>query len=632
MAISTLHAAARAYAEAGIPVFPCIPGHKKPFEGSNGFHDATTDLAQIDQWWSKEPNANVAFSPGSQGWSIVDLEGPGMENWQKITAEDEIPAETWTVRTPRGYHLYYEGELPQTQGKLAPGIDTRTSSGYALLPPSHTVDAPGQAEGDYRAECEADVAPVPAWLPGRLAEGRAHAIQAPSRVALDQSVNIARSIDYLKSLPPMVEGEGTDHTAFAAAARLRDFAVSQDRAKELMLDHFPCTPCEDWWVDEKVDHAYRYAENAPGVYAVEPAHIAFAAAVAKLPPPPRSKFWPRDVAEMEASPDPEWLIPGLIPDRETIAWAGATGSFKSFLSLDLALAVATGEQTYIGAKPLRVGHVFYSVLEGRSALEKTRRRAWQTLHGLDNAAMFRFHTMPAPRLVVDGEVTEFGETIQTYMQENFPGEPVAMILIDTMAKSMAGMDEMSPKDAGLYVQVCDNLAESFKCVVMSVAHHGKDEKKGIRGSSAFQAGFGSTIEVSRAAPKSMVVNVNVIQHKDAPEPDKPWHLEGRSMGQSLVFQRLTPEEYNLLTVEEEAFGHKLIGAALRKLHAIGEAHAVTSHVLATALVAIVEGEDAELRQKKLAAASRKLTKLARGKLDGFVKFEGRDAMWFLPAA
>lgn len=55
---SSLSAATRQFAVAGVPVFPCVPGGKRPLT-EHGFHDATTEPDQIAAWWRQHPQANI---------------------------------------------------------------------------------------------------------------------------------------------------------------------------------------------------------------------------------------------------------------------------------------------------------------------------------------------------------------------------------------------------------------------------------------------------------------------------------------------------------------------------------------------------------------------------------------------
>ena len=56
---------ARRLTEAGIPLFPCGAGGKRPLPGSSGFHDATTNPSQVADWWGRFPDANVAILGGT---------------------------------------------------------------------------------------------------------------------------------------------------------------------------------------------------------------------------------------------------------------------------------------------------------------------------------------------------------------------------------------------------------------------------------------------------------------------------------------------------------------------------------------------------------------------------------------
>jgi hypothetical protein len=189
-----LHAAARKYARAGIPVFPLQPCTKKPFPGFHGHKDASTDVRQIDDWWREHPNANIGADPHGCDCCVIDADLPFDRDWLR-----RLPR-TWTIGTPRGgLHFWFEGELRNSIKELAPHTNSRgMSQGYVLLPPSRIEDKV------YRVVRMGPVAALPAWvtLPGTLkplANGH-------DRVLLDQPVNIHRTIVRLKRLPEVREG------------------------------------------------------------------------------------------------------------------------------------------------------------------------------------------------------------------------------------------------------------------------------------------------------------------------------------------------------------------------------------------------------------------------------------------
>lgn len=66
--------AALRYAKQGWRVFPL--NGKRPFKGTHGFRDATTDRVTILAWWDEWPDANVGIACDStHGPIVVDIDG-----------------------------------------------------------------------------------------------------------------------------------------------------------------------------------------------------------------------------------------------------------------------------------------------------------------------------------------------------------------------------------------------------------------------------------------------------------------------------------------------------------------------------------------------------------------------------
>ena len=138
-------ALALAYAKAGLPVFPCRADGSKAPHTANGFHNATADVQQVRDWWSKWPDALVGLPTGAaSGVSVVDLdldketsERIGEANFAKsgVSREGVISNPT----TSGGEHLYYRYN-PEAPSHLngshtshfAPKVDVRNDGGYVI--------------------------------------------------------------------------------------------------------------------------------------------------------------------------------------------------------------------------------------------------------------------------------------------------------------------------------------------------------------------------------------------------------------------------------------------------------------------------------------------------------------------
>ncbi|MGC1276551.1 MAG: bifunctional DNA primase/polymerase [Planctomycetaceae bacterium] len=159
--------AARRYADLGYPVFPCAPGEKLPLT-PHGFQDATTDPQQIDAWWTSRPAANIGIATGGLLVLDVDVES----NWLADEPDKlhELMGAPLAITPSGGRHFVFRQPAGRawrnTQGVLAPHVDTRADGGLFVAPPSAL---PGGRTYRWVDGCELDVPPdrlpePPAWL------------------------------------------------------------------------------------------------------------------------------------------------------------------------------------------------------------------------------------------------------------------------------------------------------------------------------------------------------------------------------------------------------------------------------------------------------------------------------------
>ena len=152
---------ALAYAERRIPVFPLRPGEKIPFDGSQGFKDATTNAERIREWWGNCPSANIGIPTGERsGLLVIDVDHQaGLE---ALEAEHgEMPATRTHGTGSGGMHYLYRypagSGIRSSAGRLAEHVDVRGEGGYIVAPGSRTT-------GPYEVLDRRPLAAPPAWL------------------------------------------------------------------------------------------------------------------------------------------------------------------------------------------------------------------------------------------------------------------------------------------------------------------------------------------------------------------------------------------------------------------------------------------------------------------------------------
>lgn len=211
------------------------------------------------------------------------------------------------------------------------------------------------------------------------------------------------------------------------------------------------------------------------------------------PDPKRSgpRFAVEPLADIEPVLNGEWLIKDLLPATGLGVIYGAPGCGKSFLALDVALHVAAG-RTWAGKTTKQAG-VIYIASEGSSGFRKRVVAACRH-HGIPKTTPFGLISTP-PNL---GTGTRDADDLITSVRDQADalGFTPALIILDTLARSMDGADENSPRDMGVFVSNAERIGQELGALVVAVHHSGKDADKGMRGSSALHGASAIEWEVS----------------------------------------------------------------------------------------------------------------------------------------
>ena len=186
--------------------------------------------------------------------------------------------------------------------------------------------------------------------------------------------------------------------------------------------------------------------------------------------------------------DDVWLIRDWIPRRGSSVVFGASGAGKSHLVGNMACHVAKGLDWQ--GNPVEPGLVVYISLEGHGSLPN---RVAALARTFGNAPVW-FLRVPFSLAGVAGCIDELVATIHEEAAK--VGLIVRWVILDTLARAMAGMEENGSKDMGIAVAGMEVISAALDCAVTAVHHSGKDQARGERGSNALRGAAEASIEVT----------------------------------------------------------------------------------------------------------------------------------------
>jgi putative DNA primase/helicase len=204
---------------------------------------------------------------------------------------------------------------------------------------------------------------------------------------------------------------------------------------------------------------------------------------------------------------PDELVEGLMTIGSSVVVYGDSNSGKTFWALSVATAIATGTLCY--GKKTDPGLVIYLACEAPASI-RSRMQAIKKYHGcnLENLAM-----VPVPMNFYTGDQDAYDVIELVKAIEHMKGQPVRLIIGDTLARMSAGANENSGEDMGPVMARFDQVATATKAALMIIHHNGKDAAKGARGWSGIRAHIDTEIEVIEKDGTRMV---NVTKQRELP--------------------------------------------------------------------------------------------------------------------
>lgn len=211
-------------------------------------------------------------------------------------------------------------------------------------------------------------------------------------------------------------------------------------------------------------------------------------------------------SELNLITPPGWLIEGVVNRASLTLLSGKFGTYKSFVSINLAASVATGVP-FLGHHVAETGPVIYIAAEGASGI-KARLEAWEEAHnGGVPIPDDQFVTIGGPIKLLNGDDIA---GLEDLCKEIGP----KLVVWDTLHRCAPGLDEDKSREAGLAIDVLSALRENYDCTQL-VDHHTGHGGQRSRGSSAWEDDFDGSwvIKLAGDGEDRSPTNQRTLEHR-----------------------------------------------------------------------------------------------------------------------
>ncbi len=205
---------------------------------------------------------------------------------------------------------------------------------------------------------------------------------------------------------------------------------------------------------------------------------------------PEGPSWGNDILDNLYDPPPKYLIRNVLPQSSIGILFGITGSYKTFVAIDICIAIIQGTDWAGYRNQLgRKGRILYICCEGQAGF-KIRVRAALEKHGDIDPNTFVWVYKKIPSFLTAEDVLAI---IKETGHDKFPFD---LVVIDTMSRVAAGGNTNDEQTMSVVL----NMMELFKTpvtAVMTIAHPSRGNPYMVRGSGAQEGNVDFLINVEK---------------------------------------------------------------------------------------------------------------------------------------
>jgi len=202
----------------------------------------------------------------------------------------------------------------------------------------------------------------------------------------------------------------------------------------------------------------------------------------------------------------DWLLHKMLPAEGVAVLYGRWKTFKSFIALDLGVAIAGGEP-WAGRKTKK-GIVVYIACEGGHGLTK-RIAAYKGKRGLTDIDLY-LGTVRPNLGTRPSDVEELVAAIRELLGDSVP----VLVVIDTLARTLSDKDE-NTEGMRHFANNAEDISAQFGCLVLAVHHEGASDTGRMRGGTTLDAASVATWHIKRPNRRALTCTIEVQDAKDS---------------------------------------------------------------------------------------------------------------------